>query len=178
MPCSDYQGYGYWDSYRESWNTNPTVGLKARLLRLQFDGGMAHKDGSRFALASLTPPMTVFQILVSTAGLKPADGDPVKIDLGCVAFEKDCLGKPKCENYTHFLDGLDVSSEQCNHQVSCGPWTCYDSCKPECCPELPSVDCCPDEDDPQLDCGKSDLVLTLHGTPAACSELIVTFYYQ
>ncbi len=178
MACSDNVRYKYFHTYREPWDTNPNHGLKWKMLRLKFDGGLEHKDGVRLALASLTPPMAVSQILVSSAGLQPAGGDPVKIDLGCVAFEKDCKGKPICENYKHFLDGLDVSGEQCNQQISCGPWTCYDSCKPECCPELPSVDCCPDEDDPQMNCGKSDLVLTLHGTPAACSELIVSFYYQ
>ncbi|HPQ94186.1 MAG: hypothetical protein KDI44_02605 [Thiothrix sp.] len=177
MACSDYQGYGYWETYREPWDTASTHGMKMRIMRLRFDGGILHRDGARFALASLTPPMAVGQILLSTRGLQPTGGDPVSIDLGCVAFETDCSGKPLCENYTHFFDRLEVSGAHCG-ALPCGPWTCYDTCAPDCCPEKESLDCCPEDENPQMNCGKSDLVLTLHGTPGACSELVLTFMYN
>ena len=175
MACAKESLYKRWDAlYRKGWN-NDTMGVNVHRMSMQFDGGVEHKDGSRWALAPVIPGFTILKIQVATAGLQATGGAPVTIDLGCVSFERDCNCDPLCIDFEKILNDYDVSSAKCG-DVPCGPWDCGDSCMPDCCPSQMPATCCP-PDNTKKACGLSDLVMTLNGTPAACSKLDMIVWY-
>ncbi len=176
--CGREPMYQKWDAlYRKGWN-NTTSGVMVAQFPMQFDGGLEHKDGSRWAIAKVVPGFDILKIQLSTAGLQAANSsDPVTVDLGCVSYERDCNCDPVCADFGKLFSDVDVSAAYCD-DLPCGPWNCRESCMPECCPvRKPAAGCCPPEEMPKA-CGLSDLVLTLHGTPAACSKLDMLIWYQ
>ncbi len=173
--------YKRWGSeYLKNWNDS-VMGVNAHRIRLKFDGGKQHADGTSWAISKVIPGFTILKLQLATAGLKSTDPNAtdVSIDLGCVSFEKDCMNcEPVCDEPKLLLDGLDVSGAHCG-ELPCGPWDCGSSCMPHCCPKQMPADCCPV--DPELmkkPCGLSDMVLTLNGTPGACTELDLIFWYM
>lgn len=167
--CGKSPLFTKWDQGK--WAKDNTCTVKAKPMSFQFDGGIEHKDGVSFAIAkNLLPPLNIFDIKVVAKGMTG-----VTIDLGFISCATECNEKP-CVNLTQIVGGLDVAGD-CLCTSICGFHHLNgDTCSPECCPGLPSTSCCPPDE--TVKCGgMSNLIMTLHGTPPACSTLDLVFVY-
>lgn len=158
-----------WSSYNKRPCKDNTCGVKAHTVEMSFDGGFEHADGTRWAIMPIMPPMHILEVFVKAKGMAG-----VTVDLGMVSCEPEC-GKEPCINWTQFLDKLNVAEDGCQRACILKHIS-GDSCAPDCCPVNPNTSCCPAEESDCCD-GMGDMVLTLNGTPPACSSLSLTFIY-
>lgn len=164
--------YEKWNpQYGKNWQSD-TMGVNAHIMKFQFDGGIKHKDGTSWAITRMLPGVTLLDVRASSKGIAG-----VTFDLGTVGYDRDCKTcEPLCCELTALAEGIDLSAAGCK-QIICSPWDCGDSCLPDCCGQMPAEGCCPPDEETKC-CGHSDLILTLHGTPPACSQFDLVFMYM